>query len=160
MKKDDLCRIFGGNYNLEKRKIVESLEIGAKLYGGATKIDNLIFSNYQEGIDFDIKPENNTVGVIIPGTMDVDNPIDNSKFVEEITNLLTKLGKKVENTRIQGAWISEKGECIVENNNLLSFSSDLCTEDVELLQKIAQYVKKAMNQEGVSIIINQSLSIC
>ena len=44
MKKMNMEKIFGG-FCLSERKFVESLEKGAREFGGATKIDNEIFSN-------------------------------------------------------------------------------------------------------------------
>ena len=53
MKKMNMEKIFGG-FCLSERKFVESLEQRARLYGGATRIDNEIFSNFNENPIFDI----------------------------------------------------------------------------------------------------------
>ena len=158
MKKLNVGKIFGG-FCLSERKVVESLEIGAKLYGGATKIDNLIFSNFNESSEFDIFNENR-VGLIVPGTIDVDSQIDNSEYVEKVLDMLELAGKsQIENINVEGAWIMENGECVIESNNIILFDSKCDEFDMNLLKELAEFVKTSMNQEAVSIVINDGLVI-
>lgn len=162
MSKNVISEILGNNYNLEKRIIVDSLKDGAEKYGGATKIDGVVYSNFKEGNNFNIKDnKENIVGLIVPGTININQNIDNTKYINKIIDELKKHGiKNINNKKIVGAWISQEGECIIENNNLITFNTDCNIEDIKLLQNLAKYIKKVMNQEGVSIIINDSLSIC
>ena len=165
MKKLNVQKIFGG-FCLSERKFVESLEEGARLYGGATKIDNEIFSNCNECEEFDIFDENctifttNLVGLIVPGTVDVDSQIDNSEFVEYVINRLENVGKTdILYYDVEGAWIMENGECVIENNNMILFDSKCDEFDMNLLKELAQFVKTSMKQEAVSIVINDGLVI-
>ena len=158
MKKLNVGRIFEG-FCLSERKIVESLEIGAKLYGGATKIDNLIFSNYNESTEFDIFNENR-VGLIVPGTIDVDSQIDNREYVEKVLDMLELAGKcNITNENVEGSWVMENGDVVIESNNLILFDSKCDEFDMNLLKSLAKFVKLSMNQEAVSIVINDGLVI-
>ena len=140
MKKMNMEKIFGG-FCLSERKFVESLEKGAREFGGATKIDNEIFSNFNENPEFDIFEENdaifttNLVGLIVPGTVDVDSQIDNTEFVEYVINRLENVGKTdILNYDVEGAWIMENGDCVIENNNMILFDSKCDEFDMNLLK--------------------------
>ena len=61
--KININEYFENSFNLDSRVSVESLEVGAIKYGGATKINDIIFSNYNNTDEFIIN-ENNTVGII------------------------------------------------------------------------------------------------
>lgn len=158
MFKLDMNKLFAGCFMLAEKSVVESLESGAKEFGGATKIGDLIFSNHTENSEFNIyEGMKNTIGVIVPGTIDVDSKIDNFKFKNRVLEMLEN--RLVEDCPIEGAWIMENGQCVIENNNLLTFKSDCNPVDLELLKKIADYLKVAMSQEAISIVINDSLII-
>ena len=165
MKKLNVQEIFGG-FCLSERKFVESLEKGAREFGGATKIDNEIFSNYNENPMFDIFEENDTmfttnlVGLIVPGTIDVDSQIDNSEFVEYVINRLENVGKTdILNYDVEGSWVMENGDVVIESNNMILFDSKCDEFDMNLLKELAEFVKISMNQEAVSIVINDGLVI-
>lgn len=158
MFKLDMNKLFAGCFMLAEKSVVESLESGAREFGGATKIGDLIFSNHTENSEFNIyEGMKNTIGVIVPGTIDVDSKIDNFKFKNRVLEMLEN--RLVEDCPVEGAWIMENGQCVIENNNLLTFKSDCNPVDLELLKKIADYLKVAMSQEAISIVINDSLII-
>lgn len=158
MFKLDMNKLFAGCFMLAEKSVVESLESGAKEFGGATKIGDLIFSNHTENSEFNIyEGMKNTIGIIVPGTIDVDSKIDNFKFKNRVLEMLEN--RLVEDCPVEGAWIMENGQCVIENNNLLTFKSDCNPVDLELLKKIADYLKVAMSQEAISIVINDSLII-
>lgn len=158
MFKLNMNKLFAGCFMLAEKSVVESLESGAKEFGGATKIGDLIFSNHTENSEFNIyEGMKNTIGVIVPGTIDVDSKIDNFKFKNRVLEMLEN--RLVEDCPVEGAWIMENGQCVIENNNLLTFKSDCNPADLELLKKIADYLKVAMSQEAISIVINDSLII-
>lgn len=158
MFKMDMNKIFAGCFMLSEKSIVKSLESGAREYGGATKINDMIFSNHTENNEFSIyEGMENIVGIIVPGTIDVNNKIDNFKFKNAVLNMLEN--RLVKDCPVEGAWIMDNGDCVIENNNLLTFKSDCSPVDLELLKKIADYLKVAMSQEAISIVINDSLII-
>lgn len=149
--------IFEGTFNLSKKRIVNTLEEGAKLYGGATKMNGTIYSNYDNTDIFELNDNMNRLGVIVPGTLDVDSKIDNSKFKNQVIKMLE--GKLVEDVAVEGAWTMENGDVVIENNNMLLFDSTNIIEDLELLKGIAEYLKVAMSQEAISIVVNEGLVI-
>ena len=149
--------IFEGTFNLSKKRIVNTLEEGAKLYGGATKMNGTIYSNYDNTDIFELNDTINRLGVIVPGTLDVDSKIDNFKFKNQVIKMLE--GKLVEDVAVEGAWTMENGDVVIENNNMLLFDSTNIVEDLELLKGIAEYLKVAMSQEAISIIVNEGLVI-
>lgn len=149
--------IFEGTFNLSKKRIVNTLEEGAKLYGGATKMNGTIYSNYDNTDIFELNDNMNRLGVIVPGTLDVDSKIDNSKFKNQVIKMLE--GKLVEDVEVEGAWTMENGDVVIENNNMLLFDSTNIVEDLELLKGIAEYLKVAMSQEAISIVVNEGLVI-
>lgn len=153
----NVSRIFEGCFNLSEKRLVNSLEEGAKMYGGATKIGDTIYSNCTESDIFEIKDYNNTIGIIVPGTLDVDTKIDNSKFVNQVLEMLGN--RLVQNIEVQGAWTMENGNMVIEDNNLITFTTNNLIQDLELLKNIAKYLKVAMSQEAISIIVNDSLAI-
>ena len=112
MKKMNMEKIFGG-FCLSERKFVESLEKGAREFGGATKIDNEIFSNYNENPMFDIFEENdpmfttNLVGLIVPGTIDVDSQIDNTEFGTHMRIFIHKIFN-TQNQPMKGYFTSQR----------------------------------------------------
>lgn len=149
--------IFEGTFNLSKKRIVNTLEEGAKMYGGATKMNGTIYSNYDNTDIFELNDNMNRLGVIVPGTLDVDSKIDNSKFKNQVIKMLE--GKLVEDVEVEGAWTMENGDVVIENNNMLLFDSTNIVEDLELLKGIAEYLKVAMSQEAISIVVNEGLVI-
>jgi hypothetical protein len=153
----NVSKIFEGCFNLSEKRLVNSLEEGAKMYGGATKIGDTIYSNYNESDMFEIKDYNNIVGIIVPGTLDVNTKIDNFKFVNQVLEMLGN--RLVQNVEVQGAWTMENGDVVIEDNNLITFTTNNLIQDLELLKNIAKYLKVSMSQEAISIIVNDSLAI-
>ena len=151
---------FKNSFNLNSRIYVESLEVGAKEYGGATEIDGIIFSNYNNTDIFKINEVDNILGIIIPGTIDINKKIDNTNFVDMIINNL-KLNNiiDIKNKDIKGSWMANDNKCIIEDNNLITFKSNNIDRELKLLKKLATIIKKDMNQEAVSILVNDGLII-
>lgn len=153
-------KYFKNSFNLNSKIYVESLEAGAKEYGGATEVDGIIFSNYNNTNIFKINKVDNMLGIIIPGTIDINKKIDNTNFVDMIINNL-KLNNIVDikNKDIKGSWISNNNKCVIEDNNLITFKSKDIDRELKLLKKLATIIKKDMNQEAVSILVNDGLII-
>ncbi|MEG1495594.1 MAG: hypothetical protein RR406_04795 [Bacilli bacterium] len=159
MKKLNCKKMFGENaFCLANRVIVNSLEDGSKKYGGATKINDVIFSNCNETSEFNIQ-DNNELGIIIPSTMDVNSSIDNSQYIEKVVDILKDFGKSYDNVNTVGGWISDTDGLVIEKGNLISFISNCNPFDIKLVVYIADMIKKEMKQEAVSIVVNESLAI-
>lgn len=155
-----ISEYFKDSFNLNSRICVKSLEAGAKEYGGATEIDGIIFSNYNNTNIFKINEVDNILGIIIPGTIDINKKIDNTNFIDMvISNLKLNNIVDIKNKDIKGSWMTENNECIIEDNNLITFKSNNIDRELRLLKKLAAIIKKDMNQEAVSILINDGLII-
>ena len=61
---------------------VANLSTGAKLYGGATKFEDGVYSNVETDNFIKVyRNKPNRLSVIVPSTLDVNQHIDNSRYV-------------------------------------------------------------------------------
>ena len=154
---------FNFNFFLSSNKEVKNLEIGAIENGGATKINNKTYSNIQGNDYIVINEKSNTLAIYIPDTMDVDAQTDNTQYIDYSMKYIQKLynTNNVKFEATQGSWYSEDMKKVVYDNiTIVSISLNSVKEnDIKNFVTLAQYIKTEMNQEGVSIAINQSLAI-
>ena len=80
--------LFNFSFFLSGNKQVESLQEGAKKYGGATEFEDGVYSNIEGNKYIEILPENNEISIFIPSTMDVKNKIDNDYYVKKSINYI------------------------------------------------------------------------
>ena len=154
---------FNFNFFLSDRKKVTSLKEGAIQNGGATQYNNGIYSNIAGDNFIRINEAGNTISIFIPSTTDVNKKTDNS----EITQYIIKQLERVYNTDniiyydTKGSWYSDSlSQVIIENITIVSVNVATITEkDINLFIQLANYIKKEMSQEGVSISINAALAI-
>ena len=154
---------FNFSFFLSDRKKVASLEEGAKIYGGATQFDDGIYSNI-EGNEFIAINENiNNISLFVPSTFDINKHIDNSYYVNYCYNKIISL---YNNTSIKyydtkGSWYSEDlDQIIIEDITIITLKLNIITEaDIYNFIQLANWIKKEMQQEGVSIAINSALAI-
>lgn len=157
------CREMFGNdaFCLRNRVEVEDLTIGAKLYGGATVFDNKCFSNCDETTTFDIKPQN-VIGILVPTTINVNEPCCNLSNIEKVCNTLEYFGKDCKIKSACGSWMSESGEVVQEMSDVVEFiveDKDNVEFWLRLAKLLAEEIKIDMKQEAVSIFVNNSLAI-
>jgi len=154
---------FNFNFFLSSNKEVKNLETGAIENGGATKINNKTYSNIQGNDFIVINEKSNTLAIYIPDTMDVDAQTDNTQYIDYSMKYIQKLynTNNVKFEATQGSWFSEDMKKVVYDNiTIVSISLNSVKEnDIKNFVTLAQYIKTEMNQEGVSIAINQSLAI-
>lgn len=154
---------FNFNFFLSNSKKVSSLETGAIENGGATKINNQVYSNIEGSENIIINNENNTISIYVPSTVRTNKKINNSKYVnfsiDYLNQLYTNNDITYENT--QGSWYSEDmGKVVVEDITIISLNLATVNEtDIQNFKTIASFIKYTMVQEGVSIGINTSLAI-
>lgn len=159
----------GFQFFLSGSKIVESLEVGAKLYGGATKFDNKVVSNVENG-DFVTISDKNVLKVFVPSTVNVNGSAsfdiikENLDYVRTIFDrhyLSIGTGKNLQVTETKGSWFSDDNNCVVYDDIIIvSIDVETVTNfDIKLLKMIAGEIKKSMSQEGVSIMVNEALAI-
>ena len=157
--KYDVKKLFGENtFYLANRIQVESLEDGAVQYGGATLIDGKIYSNIEESEELKLNMKN-TVGILVPSTIDININIDNKKYVEEVEAVLKDFGKVTSKFDSKGSWYSDIEGVVVEENTIVTFESNGNPFDMQLLKYLAEKLKTDMSQEAVTIILNNGIAI-
>ena len=150
------------NFYLGGRIKVVDLSTGAKLYGGATKFEDGVYSNVETDNNIKVyRNKPNRLSVIVPSTLDVNQHIDNSRYVTTYFGDLAARYDKIESFKTEGSWYSDDlCQVIVENSTILTIiSSNITENDILWFKDLALKIKSDMNQEGVSIIINESLAI-
>lgn len=157
--KYDVKKLFGENtFYLANRIQVESLEDGAVQYGGATLIDGKIYSNIEESEELKLNMKN-TVGILVPSTIDININIDNKKYVEEVEAVLKDFGKVTSKFDSKGSWYSDIEGVVVEENTIVTFESNGNPFDLQLLKYLAEKLKTDMKQEAITIILNDGIAI-
>lgn len=154
---------FNFNFFLSNSKKVTSLESGAIENGGATKINNQVYSNIEGNENIIINDINNTIAVYIPSTIRTNKKINNSKYVNFAMDYLKQLYtlKNIQFENTQGSWYSEDmKKVVVEDITIISLNLKTISEvDIQNFKTIASFIKYTMIQEGVSISINSALAI-
>jgi len=154
---------FNFSFFLSDRKKVSSLKEGAILYGGATQFDDGIYSNIPGSEYIKINKNINNISLFVPSTIDISKHIDNSYYVDycynKIESLYSNNNKKYYDTR--GSWYSDDSQkVIIEDITIITLELNTITEaDIYNFIQLANWIKKEMRQEGVSIAINTALAI-
>ena len=157
--KYNVKKMFGENvFYLANRVEVESLEAGAIEYGGATLINGKIYSNIEESEELNLNMKN-TVGILVPSTIDVNTTVDNKKYVEDVENTIKDFGKTISKFDSKGSWYSDTEGVVVEENTIVTFESNGNPFDLQLLKYLAEKLKSDMKQEAITIILNDGIAI-
>ena len=157
--KYNVKKLFGENvFYLANRVEVESLEAGAIKYGGATALNGKIYSNIEESEELNLNMKN-TVGILVPSTIDVNTIVDNKKYVEDVENTLKDFGKAISKFDSRGSWYSDTEGVVVEENTIVTFESNGNPFDLQLLKYLAEKLKSDMKQEAITIILNDGIAI-
>lgn len=155
--------LFNFNFFLSGKKKVDNLEQGAKENGGATKFSDAVYSNYSKDEYIRVNNTNNTISILIPSTIDVNTNIDNEEYVIKYNSIIKNQYNSSDTVyyNTKGSWYSEDlNTVIVEDITIISINLKKVTiKDILFFKDLALQVKKDMNQEGVSIIINDALCI-
>ena len=149
------------NFFLANRREVNSLEEGAKLYGGATLLGNKIYSNYEGDEYIKILEKNNSISIIIPSTLDADIEINNAEYVSKYLSILNKEYKNINVCDSVGSWYSDDlNKVIIEKNTIITINSNnLTAEDINSILNLGILIRDDMRQEAVSVVVNDSLCI-
>ena len=157
--KYNVKKLFGENtFYLANRIQVESLEDGAVQYGGATLIDGKIYSNVEESEELKLNMKN-TVGILVPTTININTKINNKKYVEDVENTIKDFGKNISKFDSKGSWYSDTEGVVVEENTIVTFESNGNPFDMQLLKYLAKKLKYDMKQEAITIILNDGIAI-
>ena len=140
---------------------VSSLECGALAHGGATQIGDVIYSNISTGESINFRQGVNGYGIMIPSTVDIDQVIDSEEYVDKYIKKLELVATGINRIKARGSWYSEElGRVIVEDVTILTFTSDYEPSSIlKFMLLIGEKVKKDMQQEAISIIVNEGLII-
>ena len=154
---------FNFSFFLSDRKKVASLEEGAITYGGATQFNDGIYSNIEGNEYIKINKDKNSISLFIPSTVNVSRHINNKYYVKYCYNKIKSLynDKNIKYYDTKGSWYSEDlNQIIIEDVTIITLETDKLTEkDIEIFIQLANWIKKEMSQEGVSIAINTALAI-
>ncbi len=155
--------MFGFDFFLSDYVKVNNLEAGAKMYGGATRFDSATYSNIEGNNLIEIKDFENELSIFIPSTTNVNTKINNKFYVEESLEFLEKY-YNIHNLRFyrtEGSWYSEdKKEVIIENITIITVTKDdISPIDIYIFKLLADWIKKEMRQEGVTLAINSAMAI-
>lgn len=154
---------FNFSFFLSDKKKVDSLEEGAIKYGGATKFDNGVYSNYGHSDFIKINKNNNNISLFIPSTIDVNKYINNDYYVNYCYNKIKNLygNNNIKYYDAKGSWYSEDlQKVIIEDITIITLKLNTITEaDIYNFIQLANWIKQEMRQEGVSIAINTALAI-
>lgn len=154
---------FNFSFFLSGRKKVASLEEGARLYGGSTQFDDGIYSNIEGSEYIKINENKNNISLFIPSTVEINKYINNKYYVNYCYNKIKSLynDKNIKYYDTNGSWYSEDlNQIIIEDITIITLETDKLTEkDIKIFIQLANWIKKEMQQEGVSIAINTALAI-
>ena len=156
-------KMFNFDFFLSDRKMVSSLVYGAETFGGATMFEEGIYSNIPKNEYIEINKDNNSISLFIPSTVAINTTTDNN---EQVMYCVEQLQKYYSNKNItyydtKGSWYSDTLEkVVIEDITIITVDTATVTEqDIEIFIELAEYIKQDMEQEGVSIAINNSLAI-
>ena len=154
---------FNFSFFLSDRKKVNSLEEGARLYGGATQFDDGVYSNYPKNEYIKINENKNSISLFIPSTVNIDKHINNNYYVNYCYNKIKSLysNNNIRYYDTKGSWWSnDKNDIVKEDITIITVDAETITEnDIYNFIQLANWIKKEMSQEGVSIAINTALAI-
>jgi hypothetical protein len=151
------------SFFLSNKTLVNSLDEGAKKFGGATKIENTIYSNIEGDNNIKVNDNQNTISLFIPSTIDADSKIDSTEYVTKYYNYIQNHFNNsdiiLHNTN--GAWYSDDMQkTIIEDITIIEVVTNKSTQqDINYMLNLGLAVKEDMSQEAVSVTINNSLAL-
>lgn len=100
---------------------------------------------------------NNKVSIYVPSTIDVDTTIDNSKYVNDITEKFCLMFGGATSQNACGSWYSEDLNKVVTENVTIVYSN--CSDEqlennINEVEKIAKKLCEDMRQECISLEVN------
>jgi hypothetical protein len=155
--------MFNFQFFLGGRIKVADLKEAAKIYNGATQYDDGIYSNIENDDLIRVNKERNHISIFVPSTINTNEIIDNTQFVKTTVNILRQRYdiKDMKFYATEGSWLDDQtGNVIVENITIITVETiSVSVSDIEYFISIANKIKHNMNQQAVSISINDSLAI-
>jgi len=156
--------LFPFSFFLSGKKQVSNLQEGAVRHGGATQ-DNTgkVYSNVAKDNFIRIHKNKNKLSLFVPSTINISEQTDNINITKYCTRQLKRQynSNDIIYYNTQGSWYSDDlQKIIIEDITIITVTLQTITEtDINYFITLANYIKKEMSQEGVSININNSLAI-
>lgn len=160
-------KLFNFSFFLSDKKPVDNLESAAIENGRATK--NLdtdeMYSNIAGNDYIEVNPVKNTISLFIPDTYNCNEKASQKLIGNVILHCSQKIRARYKDIpraeKAIGSWYSEDLKQVVYDNVILLnvFPDKLTITDINFFISLAEYVKKSMEQEGVSLAINTALCI-
>ncbi len=98
------------------------------------------------------------IKVYIPGTINVDQEIDNSKYIDIALNLFSGLFGGSTKYEAIGTWIGEKGLVKERINVIESYCTEKQLKDnISEVIEFCEKLKYDLNQENISLEVNNKL---
>lgn len=149
---------------LSNKTKVNSLEEGASKYGGATQIENSIYSNVEGDSNIKVNSNNNSISLFVPSTIEVNSDINNTEYVNRYLNNIQFHFSENEDIllhRSKGSWYSDDlKKTVIEDITIIEvITKELTQKDINFMLNLGIQVKNDMSQECVSISINDSLCL-
>jgi hypothetical protein len=159
---------YGFSFFLSSKVMVDNLEQAAKKYGGATHNYDTdeMFSNVHGGEFIQIHKNKrlNTLSVFIPSTDGTYAEADREKIKHVISTIISRVYKRYESVptieRGLGSWQASDGGIAYDQLSIASVHIEDVTEaDIKFFVRLAQYIKRELHQESVTLTINDALAL-
>lgn len=156
-------KLFNFQFFLGGREKVSNLKDGARKFGGATRYENVIYSNVETDDFIQINNEKNNISIFIPSTINVNQQIDNTNYVmstlEDLRTRYDLSDMKFYNT--EGSWFDkDNNDVVIERITIVRVEiKAISIEDISFFIELANKIKYNMKQQAVSININDSLAL-
>ncbi|MCP3738221.1 DUF3574 domain-containing protein [Rossellomorea sp. BNER] len=96
-----------------------------------------------------------TVKIYVPSTYDMDEPIDNTPYVDETLTKFSKMFGGATAIDGTGSWLSDDNQLVKEKVTIVySFAENLNKKNLKEVVDYARYLKEEMKQSSVSIEVN------
>lgn len=95
------------------------------------------------------------VKIYVPSTYNVDQPIDNTPYVNKSLEEFSKMFGGATATDGTGSWLSDDEQLVTENVTIVySFAEDLDKKKINRVVAYAKSLKEEMKQSSVSLEVN------
>lgn len=95
------------------------------------------------------------VKIYVPSTYNMDQPIDNTPYVNQSLETLSKMFGGATAIEGTGAWVADNDQLIKEKVTIVySFSEKLNKSKINEVVAYAKYLKEEMKQSSVSLEVN------
>ena len=100
------------------------------------------------------------VCIYVPATINVNEQIDNSEYVERVIKQLATMFGGATASQAVGGWVCESGEVVLENTTIVySFCTEKdLQERISDVLSICNELKLELSQEAISLEINGQLA--